>query len=77
VSIPDSESIRQSDIHRMIDDWKDAHPEPGPDEDSLRAYFAGALHQDWRDRMDPTVRRCLAVMAGAVLVLAVVWLVTA
>lgn len=78
--------MRDSDIYReVIHPWEDAHPDAGPDEDSLRAYFAGRLHADWPDRahrrvIDQPVRHCLAVIAGsfaaAVLILTIVWTVT-
>lgn len=75
--------MKDSDIYRMTDAYRDRHPDldpPGPDEDSLRGYFVGGLHADWPDR------RCgwlagfggvaAAVLAGALLALYVVWAVT-
>lgn len=73
--------MNDSDIYRMTDAYRDRHPEldpPGPDEDSLRAYFADHLHEDWPDGF---VARCLAgwsclTVGAALAILALVWLVT-
>ena len=82
MSIRDSEHITQSEIHRMIDGWEDEHVAAGPDEDSLRAYFAGQLHRDftppaagpgWLAGYGGIVA---AVLIGAGLALWVVWAVT-
>jgi hypothetical protein len=72
-------TIRDSEIARLIDAWEDEHPEPGPDEDTLRAYFAGQLHADWPRAgwLAGYGGVVAAVLIGAVLALLVVWAVTA
>lgn len=79
MSIRDSEEITQSEIHRMIDAEQDAHPDllAGPDVDGLRAAFNA--DRDWCSRhvVDPTVRECMAVIAGAIAVAALILAVLA
>jgi len=72
--------ITDADIYgEVIHPWEDAHPEPGPDEDSLRAYFADDRRQDWPARCGWLAGYggvAAAVLVGAVLALWVVWAVT-
>lgn len=75
--------IRDSDIYReILDPAEDAHldQQPEPDADSLRAAFLAYPHFAHRRAGDPTLRRCLLVIAGSItwaaLILLIVWVVT-